>query len=134
MWQGKMVYESTHQGNGNVARKQEATHRARLSNGEVGIRERTVAPTLTEFCKDRIEPYAKHRSSWIWFRAGIRALLKHGAIAGLPLDEIRGENAAGFAAWRLADGLKPSSINSAPRVLRRILTLAKEWGSDRQHP
>lgn len=46
----------------------------------------------------------------------------------MPLDEVRGEHAAGFAAWRLAQEIVPGTINSSLRVLRRILRLAVEWG------
>jgi hypothetical protein len=38
MWQGKMVHESTKQGNDKVARQMEAAHRTSLAKGEVGIR------------------------------------------------------------------------------------------------
>jgi integrase len=81
-----------------------------------------------EFCAKRIEPYAKPRKSWIWYRAGIRALLKHALLAYVRLDEIKGEQAGGFASWRLSQGLEPGSINSSLRVLWRILRLAAKWG------
>jgi hypothetical protein len=50
----------------------EAAHRTSLAKGEVGIREKKKAPTFVEFCSQRIEPHAKPRSSWIWYRAGIK--------------------------------------------------------------
>src|ERR1700689_300352 len=98
MWQGAVVRESTKQGNDKVARQMEAAHRTSLAKGEVGIRDKKPVPTLKTFCSERIEPYAKALSptKWIWYRAGIRALLK-GTIAAMPLDEIRGEHAAAFA-------------------------------------
>ena len=49
MWQGKLVRESTKQGNDKVARQMEAAHRTSLAKGEVGIRERKPSPTLAEF-------------------------------------------------------------------------------------
>jgi integrase len=58
----------------------------------------------------------------------MRALLKYAPLAATPLDEIGGERAAGFAAWRQAQGITPGSINSSLRVLRRILRLAADWG------
>ncbi len=128
MFNGVVVRQSTKQGNDKVARQMEAAHRTSLAKGEVGIREKKVAPTLKEFCSARIEPYAKPRSAWIWYRAGIRALLKYAPLANEPLDTIGGEKAAGFAAWRLAQGLQACSINGALRVLRRILRLAADWG------
>ena len=95
----------------------EASHRASLARGEVGIREKKTSPTLAQFCKDRIEPYAQSLRSWIWYRAGIRALLLYDTLATAKLDQITGATAAGFAAWRLAQGLVPASINSNLRVL-----------------
>ena len=129
MWKGAVVRESTKQGNDKVARQMEAAHRTSLAKGEVGIREKKPAPTLKEFCDNRIEPYAKPRSAWIWYRAGMRALLKHAPLAATPIDAIRGEKVAGFAAWRQAQGLEAGSINSSLRVLRRMLRLAADWES-----
>ena len=94
----------------------------------MGISEKKPAPTLKEFCTKRIEPYAKPQRFWIWYRAGIRALLKYPMLANARLDEITSEVTAGFAAWRLADEIQPCSINSNLRVLRRILRLAVDWG------
>jgi integrase len=128
MWQGKLVRESTKQGNDKVARQMEAAHKTSLAKGEVGIREKKSIPTLAEFLKDRIEPWAKRRTSWIWYRAGMRALLRYRPLANLPLNEIRGEQAGDFAAHRLSEGLQAGSINSSLRVLRRVLRLAVEWG------
>lgn len=106
----------------------EASHRTSLAKGEVGIRDKKPVPTLTEFCEIRIEPYAKPRTSWIWYRSGIRALLKYEPLANTHLDQINAERAAGFAAMRQAEGLENGSINSSLRVLRRILRLATDWG------
>ena len=44
MWQGRMVRESTKQGNDKVARQMEAAHRTSLAKGEVGIREKRPVP------------------------------------------------------------------------------------------
>jgi integrase len=128
MWLGKLVRESTKQGNDKVARQMEAAHRTSLAKGEVGIREKKRVPTLAEFLKDRVEPWAKRRTSWIWYRAGMRPLLHYKPLAGVSLNEIRGEQAGNFAAHRLSEGLQAGSINSSLRVLRRVLRLAVEWG------
>ncbi len=125
---GACIRESTKQGNDKVARSMEAAHRTSVAKGEVGIREKKVAPTFKDFCEKRIEPYAKPRQSWIWYRAGMRALLKYGDLASARLDEIKSETAGGFAAWRLAQEITPASINGNLRVLRRVLRLAVDWG------
>jgi len=147
MWQGELIRESTHQTNDKVARNQESAHRTRLSNGEVGIREKKPAPTLKEFCERRVGPWAKATfehtciNNWFWLRAGMRRLTAYEALANAKLDEITNEKLAGFAAHeqtrqqnrgRSSDeekhGLAVSSINSSIRVLRRVASLAVEWG------
>jgi hypothetical protein len=71
MWQGKLVRESTKQGNDKIARQMESAHHTSLAKGEVGIREKKIAPSLAEFCKERFEPWAKAtfeenaRKSWL---------------------------------------------------------------------
>jgi integrase len=147
MWQGKLVRESSKQGNDKVARQMEAAHKTSLAKGEVGIREKKPAPTLNEFCDSRFELWVKATfertclNNWRWFRAGIRRLTSYESLANAKLDEITNEKLAGFAAHeqtRLQNrgksrdeekrGLAVSSINSAIRVLRRVLSLAVEWG------
>ena len=134
MWQGKLVRESTKQGNEKVAGQMESAHRTSLAKGEVGIRERKIVPTLTDFCTGRIEPWAKATfeksclKNWLWYRTGIRALTKYKPLAGTSLDKITGELACEFAAHRLREGMKVSTANNSLRVLRRILNLAVEWG------
>ena len=59
MWQGRLVRESTKQGNDKVARQMEAAHRTSLAKGEVGIRDKKVEPKLSEFVKERFEPWAR---------------------------------------------------------------------------
>jgi integrase len=133
MWQGKLIRESTKQGNDKVARQMEAAHRTSLAKGEVGIRERKVAPTLKEFCSQRVEPWAKARfetscpKNWTWYRTGIRALTAYKPLADARLNEITGEVASDFAAHRLSKGMQVSTANNSLRVLRRILNLAVEW-------
>jgi integrase len=128
MWKGELVRESTKQGNDKVARQMEAAHRTALAKGELGIRDKKPVLTLAEFCKDRIEPWASHRASWLWYRAGLRSLLKYKPLARTRMSDIGGEQVADFAAHRLSEGLQPGSVNSSLRVLRRILRLAVEWG------
>ena len=147
MWNGEMVRESTRQTSQNTARQMEAAHRTSLAKGEVGIREKEPSPTLKDFCEGRFEPWAKAsfeqtcRNNWLWFRAGVRRLIAYDALATAKLDEITNEKLAGFAAHEQTRfqrrgraeeeekrGLAVSSINSAIRVLRRVLSLAVEWG------
>lgn len=134
MWQGKLVRESTKQGNDKIARNMESAHRTALANGLVGIREKKQAPTLAEFIDNRFEPWAKatfeqtRHKSWLWYRVGMKAIRNYKPLTKAKLGEITSETISGFAAYRLAQGLKVSTVNSSLRVLRRILRLAVEWG------
>jgi len=134
MWQGRLVRESTKQGNDRVARQMESAHRTSLAKGEVGIREKKLTPTLAEFCDKRFEPWAKatfEEHAWKsleWYRVGIHALLSFKKIADLPIETITGESASEFASARLARGLQVSTVNSSLRVLRSILHRAVDWG------
>ena len=134
MWQGKLIRESTKQGNDKIARQMESAHRTSLAKGEVGIRDPKVLPTLNEFCKVRIEPWARSTfekttlKSWLWYRTGIRALTRYKPLSDARLDEITGELVSAFASHRLNEGMQVSTANNSLRVLRRILNLAVEWG------
>ena len=133
MWLGKLIRESTRQGNDKIARQMEAAHRTSLAKGEVGLLEKKPAPTLSEFCSSRVEPWARStfeqasQKTWLWYRFGIEALKKSTALARLKLDEIGAEQVAEYASERQRDGLQISSVNSCLRCLRRVLKLAEEW-------
>ena len=130
---GKLIRESTKQGNDKVARQMESAHRTSLAKGEVGIREHKAVPTLAEFCSGRVEPWAKATfekaclKNWLWYRTGIRALTAFNPLSGTALDKITGELASEFAAHRLREKMQISTANNSLRVLRRILNLAVEW-------
>jgi integrase len=134
MWNRKLVRASTKQGNDKVARQMESAHRTSLAKGEVGIREPKSIPTLKQFCDDRVEPWAKASfenttgKSWLWYRTGMRTLKHYKPLADSLLADIKGELASEFAAHRLRDDYAVSTVNSALRVLRRVLNLAVEWG------
>src|SRR5207237_2891905 len=91
-WNGKLIRESTKQGNDKVARQMEAAHRTSLAKGEVGIRERKAVPTLVEFCETRFEPWVESTTSkktWLdFYRVGLRAIKGCRLLASLKLDEI----------------------------------------------
>jgi integrase len=136
MWSGKLVRESTRQGNDRVARNMESAHRTSLAKGEVGIREKKPSPTLSEFIDKRFEPWAKatfEKSSpktWLdWYRVGLRAIRAYKPLANAKLDEITSERIASFGAHRQTENRQVSTINSSLRVLRRVLRLAVEWGA-----
>src|SRR5579863_5473122 len=117
MWQGKLVRESTKQGNDKVARQMEAAHRTSLAKGEVGIREKKKAPTFTEFAEKQFLPWAEStfsakRKTWLYYRNGVRRLKVYAPLASVALDDKRlGELVSGYIAQRQAKKLEVSSIN-----------------------
>jgi integrase len=135
MWQGKLIRESTKQGNDKVARNMESAHRTSLAKGEVGIREKKPSPILSEFITHRFEPWAKARfeknvpKTWLWYRTTMRAIKKYKPLAMASLDEISSEKISEFAAHRQFLKMQVSSVNNTLRALRRMLRLAVEWGA-----
>ncbi|MGA3317575.1 MAG: site-specific integrase [Candidatus Korobacteraceae bacterium] len=133
MWKGEVVRESTKQGNDKVARQMEAAHRTSLAKGEVGIRDKKPSLTLGAFAKLQFMPWAEATfaakpKTWLWYRNGVRRLLACREIAESNIDQLAGEQVAGYVARRQSEGLLVSSINRELQVLRRMLRLALEWG------
>jgi len=133
VWKGKLIRESSKQGNDKVARQMEAAHRVSLAKGEVGIREKKPVPTLRQFIGERFEPWCRATASpRTWrdhYAVGVRAILSSQQLANIRLNEVSSEQIARFVMARQAKGLAVSTINGNLRVLRRILGLATEWGA-----
>ena len=93
MWNGRLIRESTKQSNDKVARQIEAAHRTSLAKGEVGIREKKLAPTLAAFIETRFEPWAKATfektspKTWFdWYRVGLRAIKAMTKLSLIPIS------------------------------------------------
>src|SRR5438270_9470049 len=81
MWDGQSIRESTKQGNDKIARQMESAHRTSLAKGEVGIREKKIAPTLHEFASRQLllwaeTTFAGKPKTWLYYRNGARRLLE----------------------------------------------------------
>jgi len=128
---GEAIRESTRQKNQNTARDMEATHRARLAKGEVGIREKKRVPTLSEFMEKTFIPYVnvKHaakQGTATYYTDG-RKMLCGTELGSLRLDEVNDQHAQRFAAQK--SKLSASRTNCGLRTLRRALNLAYQWGT-----
>jgi integrase len=141
MWQGKLIRESTKQGNDKVARNMESAHRTSLAKGEVGIRDKKPTVILSEFIENRFEPWVKSTfektspKTWFdYYRVGLRNIKAFKPLANAKLDEIGSEAVMSFAAYRQAQGLQVTTVNSSLQVLRRVLRMAVEWGASNQAP
>jgi integrase len=133
VWNGVSIRESTKQSNKRVAEQMEATHKASLAKGEVGIRERLPIPTLKDFAEKDFKPYIESRfpnkpKTLEYYRTGLKNLNRYAPLAECTLDTITAETISGFIAKRREAGLAVSSINRQLEVLRRMLKLALEWG------
>ena len=135
LFNGEHIQKSTKQGNPRTARQMEAAHRTALAKGEVGITERKTTPTLAAFIENRFVPWAQTTfekaspKTWTcWYRTQLGNISAYPPLVSRKLDTITSEHASDYAAHLQRKGLKPSSVNSSLRVLRRALRLAVEWG------
>jgi len=132
--QGRMIYKSTGQTSRTKARQVEARLRSELAMGNFGILTPRSVPTLSEFIKDRFEPWCTGRfpatsKTWhSWYRPGLRSIESFSPLSGRLITEITSEHVDGFAAHLSAKGLQPASVNAQLRVLRSALHKAKQWG------
>lgn len=136
MWKGDLIRKSTKQGNDKIARNMESAHRTSLAKGEVGIREKTLAPTLADFLKVDFLPYTNETfksklATARYYRTGAKSL-QDSQLSGLRIDEISDQHARQYAS-KLSH-LSPSTINCGLRTLRRALYLAVEWGKADRRP
>src|SRR5437588_9141191 len=104
MWQGKLIRESPKQSNDKVARQIEAAHRTSLAKGEVGIREKTEFPLLSEFLKRDFLPYvkAKHaaKPGTVEYYSDGAKMLQNSDAASIALNQVNDQHAQQFAAKR----------------------------------
>jgi integrase len=131
-WHGEEVRVSTKQSNKRVAEQMEATHKARLAKGEVGIMERRAVPTLAKFAECDFLPFVRSQfaekpNTVAYYAWGVK-VLSDSQLGGLPLDRITPETIGGFVAKAREAGLMVATMNRQLQILRRILRLAVEWG------
>ncbi len=132
-WNGEPIRESTKQSNKRLAEQMEATHKASLAKGEVGIREKISVPTLKDFAKLDFLPYIESHfqakpNTLAYYKLGVRNLLEFAHLSSCPIDAITAEKITAFIAKKRETGLEVSSINRQLEVLRRMFKLATEWG------
>lgn len=132
-WHGEQIRESTKQGNPRVARQIEAAHKTALAKGEVGIRHRTPAPTLKEFAEKDFLPYVRVTSAskprTVTFYETTANNLIASKLGNLPLTSINAAAISEFVAMRRAKEMEISTINRDLASLRRMFSLAQEWGT-----
>jgi integrase len=132
-WKGEPIRESTKQTNRRVALQMEAAHKTSLAKGEVGIRDRKPAATIRQFAKNDFLPFcratfAAKLKTLGYYENGTARLLEYAAVADESLDTITNEKIAGYARRRHDMGMQVSTVNRELQVLRRMFSLAVEWG------
>jgi integrase len=138
-WNGEPIRESTKQTNKRLAEQMEATHKASLAKGEVGIRERKVVPTLSEFADQDFLPFIESRfankpKTLEYYKNGLKRLKVFPGLAKCRLDAIAASAITDFVESLRSDKLQISSINRVLEVLRRMLRLSLEWGKTEKVP
>jgi integrase len=133
VFRGERIRESTHQGNGRVARQMEAARKTQLAKGEVGIKELKRAPGLAHFMRDSFIPHLETTKSGkpntiAFYKACIANLLAWPKLAESRLDEIEVDTITAYAARRQDACKSVATVNRELATLRRALRLAKKWG------
>jgi len=132
-WNGALVRESTKQTNKRIAEQMAASHRASLAKGDVGIRDKKPAPTVQEFAEQDFLPFIESRflekpKTLEYYRNGVKNILGFAPLASCRLDSVTADKIGSFISKRRSLGLMVTSINRQLEVLRRMFTLATEWG------
>jgi integrase len=132
-WNGALIRESTKQANKRIAEQMEAAHRASLAKGVLGIREKKPSPTVQEFAEQHFLPFieslfVERPKTLEYYRNGVKNIVGFTPLASCHLDSVTADKIGSFISRRRALGLMVTSINRQLEVLRRMFTLAAEWG------
>jgi integrase len=149
-WNGEQIRESTKQSNKRTAEQIEAAHRTALAKGEVGIRDRKPAPSVAEFAEKDFLPYVertlreKEPNTARFYATCAENLKSFSRLSAARLDGVDHDLIQAFIEFRRERrfeyrkgkrqerrGCKPvevSTLNRDLATLRRMLTLAVEWG------
>jgi integrase len=130
VFSGEHIQQSTKQGNPRVARQIEAAYRTKLAKGEVGIKERTPAPTLKDFAQRFIDAIqvrcAAKTRTMEFYGQQLARLLDFSPLASARLSDIDEALIESFVQHRSTQ-VSRATVNRALATLRRLLRLAQEW-------
>ena len=132
-WNGEPIRESTKQANKRTAEQMEATHKTSLAKGEVGLRDRKLAPTLADFAEKDFLPFVRSTSAGkprtvSFYENTAKNIIGFAKLANLRMDAINADVLAEFGARRREAGMETSTINRDLATVRRMFHLAQEWG------
>lgn len=118
------------------ARKQARTLKSEINLGadpRAAQKAMRAIPTLTEFFNDTYLPYAKvHKRSW---KRDVQLFARIQTKFGrLRLDQVQKQQVAVFHAGLMEEGLSAASADHHPKLLRRIFSMALEYGLIEKNP
>jgi integrase len=133
-WRAELIRESTKQTNKRIAEQMEAARKTQHAKGEVGIKDRNAAPTLTNFLRETFLAFLQATKSQepntvAFYKACAENLLAWPKLGDARLDEIKAETLTGYIKRRQEAGMSVATINRELATLRRALRLANEWGA-----
>ena len=100
---------------------------SRSMGRELGIKRKPERISFPEFSKMYLENYAKiNKRSWMTDVSYVKGMNRQ--FGSLCLDEITPLHIEGYKAARLKQGLAKSTVNRCLAILRKMFTLAVEWG------
>ena len=93
VFEGRRVRKSTKQGNKNVARNIESTHRTALAKGEAGIKDHAKTPTVAGVAprfEKAIETLCGDKPQTVrFYKSKLRLMLTYEPLRGCWLDRVR---------------------------------------------
>jgi integrase len=148
-WNGESIRASTKQSNKRTAEQIEATRKASLAKGEVGIKELAPAPTFREF-SERFLAWVeseKRPNTVKYYNDMVRILLRYQPLAAAKLTQIdrdliarytekrRGARKTGVRRGKegvqhtvIDRAITATALNHEVGTIRRILNIAADWG------
>ena len=112
------------------AEKFEQDLKRSILDGTFGKVEQKVVPTLAEFEKEFISNYAEsnNKKSEVMTKKGV---FKHHlvpAFGAKRLDQIGARDIEAFKSLKLRQGKSAKTVNNMSTILRKMLSVAQEWG------
>jgi integrase len=130
MWNGRHIRESAKTGNPRTARQIESARKTELAKGEVGIKDKPVAPMFSDHMDHWIETYAKAHCKYSTWSNYIAVTEKHlkPVFSGKRLDEITRQDVADLINGKLAAGSSRGTVRNIISPLREMFNHAVDTG------
>lgn len=113
------------------AEKFEQDLRRSILDGTFGKKQQTIVPTLAEFEIEFISNYAEsnNKRSEVQTKKGVFKNHLVPSFGTKRLDQIGVREIEAFKSQKLREGKKAKTVNNMLTVLRKMLSVAQEWGT-----